>query len=138
VKTKPFKNMGWKIGGLLLSFALWFHLTTQQQYNQTVMVEIEYINIPIGLKIAPESLKTVSLEVSANGKQLIEMIYFDTIRLVVNLSKIKKPGKYSIELSREQLNIPISMDNVRTSFIGLRACDFELISEQTIDASSGH
>jgi hypothetical protein len=138
VKIKPFKNMGWKIGGLLLSFALWFHLTTQQQYNQTVMVEIEYANIPIGLKISPESLKSVSLEVSANGKQLIEMMYFDKINLVINLSKIKKPGKYSIELSRDQLTIPISMDNVRTSFIGLRTCDFELVNEQTIDASSGH
>jgi hypothetical protein len=130
--------MGWKFGGLLLSFALWFHLTTQQQYNQVLTVEIEYVNAPANIKLAPESLKFVSIDVAANGKQLLEMLYFDPLKLIIDLAKIKKTGKYSIELSREQLTIPSNMDNVRTSFVGLRTCDFELVNEQTIDVSPGH
>jgi hypothetical protein len=137
VKTKIFKNMGWKVGGLLLSFALWFHLTTQQQYNQTLRVGIEYLNMPAGLQITQESLKSIPVEILANGKQLLELIYIDPVKIIVDLSKIKKPGKYSIEISREQLTIPSSMDNVRTNFIGLRTCDFELVNQTTKDVSLG-
>jgi hypothetical protein len=138
VKTRLFKNLGWKIGGLILAFALWFHLTTKQQFNQRLAIDIEYKNLPRGMVMAPESLKSVSIDIGANGRQLFEMLYFDPLKLVVDLGAIRRPGKYSIELSREQLNIPNGMDDVRTSFVGLRTCDFELFSAQTSNANPGH
>jgi hypothetical protein len=138
VKTKLFKNLGWKIGGLILAFALWFHLTTKQQFNQKLIVDIEYENIPAGLRLAPESLKSVNVDISANGRQLFEILYFSPLRLAIDLSSTKKPGKYSIELSREQLTLPAGMEDVRTAFIGLRTCDFELTSAQALNANPGH
>jgi hypothetical protein len=138
VKTRIFKNLGWKIGGLLLSFALWFHLTTKQQFSQKVLVDIEYKNIPIGLRLMPESLKTVNVSITANGRELFEILYMESLKLIVDLSDIRKPGKYSVELSREQLTIPVNLDDVRTSFIGLRNCEFELAGSKTLNASPGH
>jgi hypothetical protein len=138
VKTRIFKNLGWKIVGLVLSFALWFHLTTKQQYNQKVLVEIEYKNIPVGLRLMPESLHTVSVDITANGRALFEILYFDQLKLVMDLHDIKKPGKYSVELNRDQLTLPPNIDDVRTSFIGLRDCDFELAGNQTLNANPGH
>jgi YbbR domain-containing protein len=137
VKTRIFKNLGWKIVGLVLSFALWFHLTTKQQFNQKVLVEIEYKNIPAGLRLMPESLKTVSVDITANGRTLFEILYFSNLKLTMDLHNISKPGKYSVELSRDQLSIPSNLDDVRTSFIGLRNCEFELAGIQTPNANSG-
>jgi hypothetical protein len=138
VKTRIFKNLGWKIGGLVLSFALWFHLTTKQQFSQKVAVEIEYKNIPIGLRLMPESLQAVNVDITANGRELFEILYLQPLRLIVDLSDTRKPGKYSVELSRDQLTIPVGLDDVRTSFIGLRNCDFELAGSQTLNADPGH
>lgn len=138
MKTRIFKNLGWKLIGLVLSFALWFHLTTKQQFNQKVLVEIEYKNIPVGFCLTPESLKTVSVDITANGRALFEILYFDNLKLIMDLHDIKKPGKYSVELSRDQLTIPPNLDDVRTSFIGLRNCEFELAGIQTPNANLGH
>lgn len=135
MKTRIFKNLGWKIVGLILSFALWFHLTTKQQFNQKVLVEIEYKNVPLGLRLTPESLKTVSVDITANGRELFEILYFDQLKLVMDLRDFKKPGKYSIELNRDQLTIPSNFDDVRTTFIGMRNCDFELAGNQTLNAN---
>ncbi len=137
MKTRIFKNLGWKIVGLVLSFALWFHLTTKQQFNQKVLVEIEYKNIPVGLRLMPESLKTVPVDITANGRTLFEILYFNNLKLTMDLHNINKPGKYSVELSRDQLTIPSNLDDVRTSFIGLRNCEFELARIQTPNANSG-
>ena len=126
MKTKIFRNLGWKIGGLILAFALWFHLTTKQQFNQRLVVEIEYKNIPTNLKLAPESLKSINVDIIANGRQLFQLLYLEQPRLVVDLSLYRRPGQYSIELSRDMLTIPPTMDDIHTNFIGLRSCDFEL------------
>jgi hypothetical protein len=138
VKTRIFKNLGWKIGGLVLAFALWFHLTTKQQFSQKVSVEIDYKNVPVGLRITPESLKTVTVDITANGRALFEILYFEPLKLIVDLRDIRKPGKYSVELNRDQLTIPANLDDVRTTFIGLRDCDFELAGNQTLNANPGH
>lgn len=138
MKTRIFKNLGWKIVGLVLSFALWFHLTTKQQFNQKVLVEIDYKNIPIGLHLTPESLKTISVDITANGRALFEILYLSDLKLIIDLHDFKKPGKYSVELNRDQLNIPANLDDVRTTFIGLHNCEFELAGNQAPNANPGH
>jgi hypothetical protein len=138
VKTRIFRNLGWKIVGLVLSFALWFHLTTKQQFNQKALIEIEYKNVPAGLRLTPESLKNVSVDITANGRALFEILYFNDLKLVIDLRDFKKPGKYSVELNRDQLTIPPNLDDVRIGFLGLRNCEFELAGIDSPNADSRH
>jgi len=131
VKRRFFKNPGWKIGGLLLALALWFHLTTEQQFNKQVTVDVDYINIPEGLMLSSDSQKTAIVEITASGKKLFKILYFDSVKLIVDLTDYNTPGKFSLELTRDQLTIPSGMTGVKTSFIGLKTCDIELIRQQS-------
>jgi hypothetical protein len=131
VKRRLFKNLGWKVGGLLLALALWFHLTTEQQFNKQMTVNIDYINISEGLMLSPDSQKSAIIEITANGKELFKILYFDSVKLVIDLSDYNEPGNFSLKLSRDQLTIPASMTGVKTGFVGLKNCDFELIRQQS-------
>jgi hypothetical protein len=131
VKRRLFKNLGWKVGGLLLALALWFHLTTEQQFNKQMTVNIDYINISDELILSPNSQKSAIIEITANGKELFKILYFDSVKLVIDLSAYNEPGNFSLKLSRDQLTIPASMTGVKTGFVGLKNCDFELIRQQS-------
>jgi hypothetical protein len=131
VKRRFFKNLGWKVGGLLLALALWFHLTTEQQFNKQITVDVDYINIPEGLMLSSDSQKTAIVEITASGKELFKILYSDNIKLIIDLANYNTPGKFSLELTRDQLTIPSGKTGVKTSFIGLKTCDIELIRQQS-------
>ena len=131
MKRRLFKNPGWKVGGLLLALALWFHLTTEQQFNKQITVDVDYINIPEGLMLSSDSQKTAIVEITTSGKKLFKILYFDSVRIVIDLSDYNEPGKFSLELSRDQLTIPSGMTSVKTGFVGLKTCDIELIRQHS-------
>ncbi len=111
--------------------ALWFHLTTEQQFNRQITVDIDYINISEGLMLSPNSQKSTIIEITAKGKTLFKLLYFDCINVVIDLSNYDEPGKFSLELSCDQLTIPPGTDGVKTGFVGLKKCNFELIRRQS-------
>ena len=124
-----FKNLPWKIGGLLLAFALWFHLATEQTFHEQVMVDIKYENIPPGLALSPDSQKSAIVELSSDGKRLMKILYFDEVELVINLYDFTSPGSYSIAFHEDQLEIPSGKNDVYVKFIAPYACDFELVKQ---------
>ena len=124
-----FKNIGWKIGGILLALALWFHLTTEGQFHQELNIDIEYIGIPQGMTLAPDSEKSAIVELTANGKRLFKILYFEDLKLVIDLSDFTSPGAYSIEFNEEHLIIPSGQNGVEVKFIAPLACDFTLVEE---------
>ena len=131
MKGRFFKNLGWKVGGLLLALALWFHLTTERQFNKQVTIDVDYINISEDLMLSSDSQKTAIIEITASGKELFKILYFDNIKLIIDLANYNTPGEFSIELTRDQLTIPSGMTGVKTGFIGLKTCDIELIRQQS-------
>ena len=128
--NKLFKNLGWKIGGLLVALALWFHLTTEQQFHQQVTVDIDYINVPAKMTLAPDSEKSAIIELSAEGKHLFKILYFEDIKLVMDLTDFSHPGQYSIPFHEDQLQIPSGKNDLTVKFIAPLACDFELVPKQ--------
>lgn len=130
MKIQIFKNPGWKLGGLLLALALWFHLTTEQQFNKKTTVDIDYINISDSLVLTDDSQKSAIVQITASGKKLFKLLYFDDIKLIIDLREYPQPGFYSVKLSRENMNIPAEMVDVDVSFIGIFICDFELIQRE--------
>ena len=129
LKKKLFKNLGWKMGGLLLACALWFHLTTEQEFHKEIMVDIHYINIADELVLTPESQKSAIINITTNGKKLFKLLYFDNIEIIIDLADYTSPGAYSQKFTRPQLTIPTEMTGVQIEFIRLYACDFELIPQ---------
>jgi len=129
VKKKIFNNFGWKLGGLLLAFALWFHLTTEQQFNREVTVDINYINIPDGFVMSAESQKSVIVKFTTNGKKLFKLLYFEDVKIAVDLGDFTSPGSYSLKFTHSQLMSSSGLTDVNISFIAPLACDFELIKQ---------
>ena len=127
MKNRLFKNLGWKLGGLLLALILWFHLTTQQQYSRQVTVDIDYVNVPSNLVLANDSQKSAQVELTANGKRLFKILYFEDIKIEVNLSEFIHPGEYSLAFTDDQLKIPSGRGGVEIRYIAPLACDFGLL-----------
>jgi hypothetical protein len=126
VKKKIFKNLGWKLGGLLLAFILWFHLATEQQFQKELPVDIKYVNTPAGLVLGPASQKSAYIRITTSGKILFKLLYFDRIELLMDIHSFTLPGRYSKRFSRDQLTIPAEMTEVAVEFIKLQTCEFEL------------
>lgn len=135
MKINFLKNIGWKLGGLVLAFGLWFHLTTQNHFSHTLTVNVEYANLNPRLRILPESFTNTNIEIFANGKQLFQLTYLKPIRLIIDLSEYNTPGKYSIELQRRQLTIPVGMEDVRVAFVGAKSVDVTLDWKKSADAN---
>ena len=127
VRKHFFKNPGWKIGGLLLALALWFHLSTEQQFSKEITVDIEYTNIPPTLALGSDSQKMVRVRITTDGKRLFKILYFEELKVVVDLSDFTRAGSYSVEFIDEHLQVPPNKSDVDVRFIAPLACDFTLI-----------
>lgn len=129
MKKKIFKNFSWKLGGLLLAFALWFHLTTEQQFHKEITVNIDYINIPNGFIMSSESQKSAIVKFTTSGKKLFKLLYFEDVNIAVDLGDFTSPGSYSIRFAPDQVTSSSGLTGVYISFIAPLACDFELIQQ---------
>lgn len=127
MKNKLLKNLGWKLGGLLVALALWFHLTTEQQFHKQLTIDIEYINIPAGLMLSPNCDKSVIVELSADGKHLFKILYFENVNLVIDLNDFTSEGQYSIPFHEDQLLMESDKNDIEIEFIAPLACDFGLV-----------
>ena len=110
-----------------MALALWFHLTTEQQFHKQLTIDIDYTNIPAGLMLSPDSDKSVIVEFSADGKRLFKILYFEEIALEIDLTDFTNAGQYSIPFHEDQLKIPSGKNELTVKFIAPLACDFELV-----------
>ncbi len=127
MRNRIFRHISWKIGGIILALLLWFHLTTQQTYSQSVTLDIEYTGVPEGMVLGEESQKAAQVELTADGKRLLKTLYFEEPKLVIDLSDFTTPGEYSLEFVDEHLVIPSGRDGLKIKFIAPLACEFELL-----------
>ncbi|MEE9554364.1 MAG: hypothetical protein V3W18_08720 [candidate division Zixibacteria bacterium] len=86
------KNIGWKIGGLVLALALWFHLATEKSHEQEFTVEIEVSGLSDNLHIEKFVPPAAAVTVTGTGKQLWKLSVSEEMKLKVDLSAIKNPG----------------------------------------------
>lgn len=86
------RNIGWKLGGLALALALWFHLATEKVYDKSYPVEIEITGLPDSLRVDKIEPPTEDVIVTGTGKQLIKLSFSNKLRLRADLSNARKPG----------------------------------------------
>jgi len=88
------KNIGWKIGGLVMALALWFHLATEKIYEKDFNVDIEIVGLPDDLRIERFVPPTAAITVTGSGKQLLKLSFSGRTKLRADLSSFKNPGSF--------------------------------------------
>lgn len=93
------RNIGWKIGGLVLALALWFHLATEKIYERSFPVNIEFVGLSKDLDVAGISPPGATITITGTGKQLLKLSVTGRLSLIADLSYIRNPGPASIRLT---------------------------------------
>jgi len=112
------KNIGWKIGGLILALALWFHLATEKIYEKQYSVEITVVGLRDNLRVDNIMPQTAEISVTATGKQLIRLSLFDKMSLKADLSYVRSPGVYDKKLNISDLRPLDTSQFRRVAFTG--------------------
>ncbi len=89
MKVSIFENIGLKILSIVIAIFLWFFVTYRGQSEISIDTTIEFKNIPKGLEILRQNVKTVSLSVSGH-ERILKGLKAGDIRVVVDLSDAKK------------------------------------------------
>jgi len=88
------KNIGWKIWGVVLALALWFHLATEKVYEKEFSVDIIAFGLRDDLRVDKFVPPTATIIVTGTGKQLLKLAIFDEVKLIADLSSFKSPGNF--------------------------------------------
>ncbi len=115
-KLKIFsQNFGLKIAALFLSIVLWFYVTSRGQSEMYLDVPVGFKNIPQGLELVNNTIKSVSLNVKGQ-ERFIRNIKPSDIRISIDLSKIKK-GENVYYITRDDIETPhgITVSNINPS-----------------------
>jgi hypothetical protein len=99
-----FKNLGWKIGALLLSLALWFHIATEKTYEKQFPVKIEVVRLPGYLKISQIDPPKIDVSYTGSGKQLLQLMISGNILINMDLSLVTRPGEYEFDLTPSEIS----------------------------------
>src|SRR3954469_26049037 len=99
------KNLGWKLGSLLLAVLLWMAFSASPDIVTTHTAPILYRNLPPSLVITGDAPESVHLELRGPAGQLTAASLADTVALF-DLSSVKGPGERTFTISDSNLNLP--------------------------------
>jgi YbbR domain-containing protein len=88
------KNIGWKIGGLVMAVVLWLHLATEKIYEKNFTVGIEVSGLAKDLRIDRIEPEFMEIAVTGTGKQLLRLSFSAELKIHVDLSGISEPGVF--------------------------------------------
>ena len=105
MKTKtPFTNIWLRIAAVVMGLLLWFHVATEKKYNYEVKVPIKEIIVKENLALASPPPESLTIIVSATGKQLLRRSWKET-GLRINASQYQ-PGNHNFELNISNTILP--------------------------------
>jgi hypothetical protein len=93
----PFTNIWLRIAAVSMGLLLWFHVATEKSYNYEVKLPVSEIIVKDNLAIASEPLDSLTIKVSATGKQLLRQSWKES-GIRINASQYP-PGSFNFELS---------------------------------------
>ena len=98
-----FSNMTLKLLAIIFAMLLWFHVATNQEYDQEILYTISYVNIPSSLVMASASDNEVAVHMRGSGKGLMRLMWGER-RWPIDLSRAKV-GTQQIHILAD--NIPL-------------------------------
>jgi YbbR domain-containing protein len=99
------RNLGWKLGSLVLSVSLWFAIVGEPELVATHSVPILYRNLPPDLLIGSDAVDSVRVELRGPSSKLTAGNLSD-VAVLLDLSSIGGPGERTYTLSDGDLHLP--------------------------------
>ncbi len=104
VKWIP-RNLGWKLGSLLLAFLLWMAVSAAPDVVTDHASPIVYRNLAPRLLISGDVPESVHVEVRGSAARLTASNLADTVAMF-DLSGVLNPGDQTFTISSSNLNLP--------------------------------
>jgi hypothetical protein len=105
VKLRAPKNVGWKLGSLLLAVLLWIAVSAEPDIVTTRAVPILYRNLAPQFLVTGDMPESVRIEIRGSASQLSAAGLADTVALF-DLSPVNAAGERTFTISNEDLNLP--------------------------------
>lgn len=105
------ENLTYKILAVTLAVFLWFFVTFKGQTETSIDIPIEFKNVPSDMEILRQSIKKVSVSISAR-ERIIRELTQNNVRVVIDLSNVKI-GENSLPITRSSIKLPRGTDILR-------------------------
>jgi YbbR domain-containing protein len=99
------RNLGWKLGSLVLSVSLWFAIVGEPELVSTHSAPILYKSLPPDLLIGAAATDSVRLELRGPASKLTAGNLSD-VAVLLDLSSIGGPGERTFTLSDNDFHLP--------------------------------
>lgn len=105
------ENLTFKLISVALAIFLWFFVTFRGQTETSVEVPIEFRNTPNEMEILKQSVKKITIAISARERILKELTQ-NNIRVVIDLSNIRL-GENLIPVTKSSVKLPRGIEILR-------------------------
>lgn len=110
----PFTNIWLRVIAVVMGVLLWFHVATEKVYNYEVKLPVADILLKDNLALASETPDSLTVIVSASGKQLLRQDW-KIAGLRINATQYAA-GRYNVELNTANVQLAdagvISLDDI--------------------------
>lgn len=105
------ENLTFKLISIALAIFLWFFVTFRGQTETSIEVPLEFKNIPPEMEVLKQSVKKVTVGISARERILKELSKND-VRVVMDLSNVKL-GENTTPITKSSVKLPRGIDILR-------------------------
>ncbi len=127
MKKGILSNIGLKIVAVLLAISMWFFVTYRGQAEMSVDASIGFKNVPRGLELLRENVKSVSLSLRGHERLLKSLRPVD-VGVVIDLSNAKK-GESTYYIDKSNIIVPRTVEVLRIEPTSVKVTLDESISK---------
>jgi YbbR domain-containing protein len=99
------KNLGWKLGSLLLAILLWLAFSATPDIVTTHTAPILYRNLAPSLLVTGDAPENIHVELRGSAAQLTAASLAETV-VLFDLASVSGPGERTFTISDANLNLP--------------------------------
>jgi len=106
------KNLGWKLGSLIVAILLWVAMSSEPEVVTTHVAPVIYQNLPSGFMIGGTPPDTVRLELSGPASELTPAA-LDPMNVKFDLTSAAVPAERTLTVSNNDILLPRGVSFLR-------------------------